>query len=70
MNIPTTREVRQAWIAVQLGKPEATAEFDTWLATVKAEAWEQGADSAYYDPEIRGQVNYPDNPYRKEQKNG
>ena len=61
---PTTEEVQEAAsVDGAIGiDPEA---FNRWLASVKAEAWEQGADSAYYDPEIRGQVNYPDNPYRE-----
>lgn len=32
-------------------------------------AWNQGAESAFYNPEIRGLVDYPDtNPYEKETK--
>lgn len=60
---PTTKDFQQAWIAVQLGKPEATAEFARWLADVKAEAWQEGvaAQCAAYNMT-------PDagpNPYRK-----
>lgn len=33
-------------------------------STARAQAWDEGAESAYFDPSIRGQVNYPDNPYR------
>lgn len=40
-------------------------EFDRWLNRVKAKAWYEGAESAYYDPDYRDQVNYPENPYRK-----
>lgn len=46
-------------------------EFDRWYAEeirkAKEEAWFEGAESAFYNPEIRGLVDYPDkNPYRKE----
>ena len=39
-------------------------EFDRWLNEIRAEAWEEGAESAFYDPEIRDLVDYPENPYR------
>lgn len=29
----------------------------------QAEAWAEGAESGFYNPEIRGFVDYPDNPY-------
>lgn len=67
---PTTRQIKEVYSAAEgncVGiLALRTAEFDRWLASVKAEAWDEGAESAYYDPEYRDQVNYPDNPYRKE----
>ena len=65
---PTTELVRHNWGAY--GAPRE--EFDQWLAEVEraaaAKAWDEGADSAFYNPEIRGFVDYPDeNPYRREE---
>lgn len=52
-----------------LSREQIRAEFDAWLNEVKAEAWEEGAESAFYNPEIRDLVDYPDeNPYRKAEK--
>ena len=42
------------------------AEFFAWLNLIRALAWEEGAESAFYEPEIRGQVDYPDNPYEEQ----
>ena len=36
------------------------------IRAIKALAWEEGAESAFYEPEIRGQVDYPDNPYKEQ----
>ena len=36
------------------------------IRAIKAQAWEEGAESAFYEPEIRGQVDYPDNPYEEQ----
>lgn len=48
---------------------EAMHGFRRWLNEVKAEAWEEGAESAFYNPEIRDLVDYPDeNPYRKDEE--
>ena len=44
----------------------AGEDFDAWLRSVQAEAWREGAESAFYDPYIRGFVDYPDvNPYER-----
>lgn len=72
---PTTEEVREVFCTpITLSQTlseefhwEVSGQFDRWLASVKAEAWDEGAESAYYDPEIRDQVNYPDNPYREQE---
>ena len=71
---PTTGEVREAvneWVwSRRMWRPELSPsdgmEFDRWLAKHDAEkAWDEGADSAFYNPEIRGYVDYPDdNPYK------
>lgn len=37
----------------------------TRIDSERAEAWDEGAESAYYSPDIRGLVDYPDNPYRR-----
>ena len=34
------------------------------IRTAKAEAWREGAESAFFDPDIRGYVDYPNNPYK------
>ena len=47
---------------------ERYAEFDRWLNEIRAEAWQEGAESAFYDPEIRDLVDYPENPYRPNEK--
>ena len=39
---PTTEDVRLIWIVSQTGCT-ARAEFDRWLNSIKAEAWEEGA---------------------------
>lgn len=41
-------------------------EFYRWLRAEKATAWEKGAESAFFSWDIRGFVDYPENPYRKE----
>lgn len=69
---PTTEEVREAYLdrkdfedAVSFierrGDEVATAEFDRWLATMKAEAWEQGYDAAPLGGRPR-----QENPYREQ----
>lgn len=65
--------------AVQLAAETTTLEgsclpdgaFGRWLASVERaaaeRAWQEGAEAAFYNPEIRGYVDYPDeNPYRAE----
>ena len=36
------------------------------IRAIKSQVWEEGAESAFYEPEIRGQVDYPDNPYEEQ----
>lgn len=71
---PTTEEVRNAYIEDEFGIPREShliPGFERWLASVKAEAWQEGAlwaaveigtishaDAAWLTP--------GDNPYRKE----
>ena len=65
---PTLEEVRANLVLMgEKPRPLYPEEFDRWLNKVKAEAWEEGAESAFYNPEILGLVDYPENPYRKEQ---
>ena len=52
---PTTEEVRNQWAC----EPDEYAEFDRWLASVKAEAWDEG-----YAVDRRFNAPTP-NPYRE-----
>lgn len=63
---PTTEEVRDAYAGHDFDSAIATAEFDRWLNVEKAKAWEKGAESAFFSWDIRGFVDYPENPYREE----
>ena len=42
---------------------DARVQADAVADMIAAVAWQQGADSAFYEPEIRGYVDYPENPY-------
>ena len=73
---PTTEQVRLDYVMAYSEKESsqilAERDFDRWLANVERaaaeRAWLEGADSAFYNPEIRGYVDYPDeNPYRREE---
>ena len=63
---------KNAWCHYLTGtsrtRMDAAREFDTEMAdmirTAKAEAWREGAESAFFDPDIRGYVDYPNNPYK------
>lgn len=46
--------------------PPETPEFFSWLRANNARVWREGAESAFYDPEVRDLVDYPDNPYESE----
>ena len=65
---PTTEEVRNRYLSEVF--PEDEAEFDRWLAEVKAEAWDEGHDAGVQLERLRnsefpyGTVNA--NPYREE----
>ena len=66
---PTTNEVRNAYRLSDQdidGSPylpeKSDAEFDRWLAGVKAEAWEEGAMQGHDDHEFG--VEVWTNPYR------
>lgn len=58
---PATSVVRLGWVVLAEvnggAEDEARAEFDRWLASVKADAWDEGA--AHYGPTDRL------NPYRE-----
>ena len=55
MSTPTTENVRAAWAYFRnvaqddTAYPEALAQFDRWLAEVKAEAWDEGRASLVLD---------------------
>lgn len=59
---PTTNEVRGLATSLWEGKPLTTEEFDRWLASVKAEAWDERHKM---DPCVIGVAK---NPYREEPK--
>ncbi|MFC0673526.1 hypothetical protein [Brachybacterium hainanense] len=84
---PTDEQIRAAYCAGSnlrretlrqhyMGEPATDygAEFDRWLARVRAEAWDEGAESAWRrsTPEVNGQAYHwrrsgePYNPYRQE----
>lgn len=51
---PITNRIRKAWITHRIRKsfrtaPEASQEFDRWLASVKAEAMETGYNLGFVD---------------------
>lgn len=56
---PTTEEVRSAWMD---GLSSLGAEFDRWLAEVKAQAWEEGFVHGAGSP-VTGSITH--NPYRQ-----
>lgn len=60
---PTTQEVRNHYLALD----EDRAEFDRWLAQVRADVWDEGADAgAEYEQSRLG--NPPVNPYRNDKR--
>lgn len=71
---PTTEDIRAGWeYATAVIGDEGTAQFDRWLAEVKAEAWEEGCRwgavefqtlEAKLEDEDKVQVTDADNPYR------
>lgn len=81
--IPTTEEVRDVYqsrliqtgtnIFALIDEEQADAEFDRWLAGVKAEAWEEGFDAGERDVHEHELTHWDDsdciqNPYRGENK--
>lgn len=61
---PNTRNVRAAWVATGIGSEDAlSAEFDRWLAGIKADAWDAGVE-AQMDADENGN-DAPDNPYEE-----
>ena len=53
--IPTTEEVRNRYLSEVF--PEDEAEFDRWLAQIKAEAWDEGFDAGV-DHSVHGNFVY------------
>lgn len=76
---PSTDEVREEFMFghqeadmdgnVVVSLNEAFARWGRWLAEVERAAaekgWDRCADSAFYNPGVRGQVDHPVNPYRR-----
>ena len=63
---PDEHNVRAAWIETGLGSEESLiAEFDRWLAGVKAEAWDEAVDAAG-NHIFSGHPGDLPNPYRRE----
>jgi len=68
---PTTWTVRSAWASLaedeqNVGYDAAAAEFDRWLAEVKAAAWDEGRSAGREDQRTKGQfIRFvAENPYR------
>lgn len=58
---PTTEDIRAGWeYATAVIGDEGTAQFDRWLAEVKAQAWEEGNLAEDIGPSMRAS-----NPYRE-----
>ena len=72
---PTTEEVRNQYSGFSTSNSNHTgqvylnfAEFDRWLAEVKADAWEEGNLAEDIGPDMRASNPYrhlTDNPYRQ-----
>ena len=73
MSETTTDEMYDSYLRGQvwaIGTGDTAREkFDAWLAEVERAAaekgWDRCADSAFYNPGVRGQVDHPVNPYRR-----
>ncbi len=69
--MPTTTRVRTGyasakWAQLEQAPSEAKAEFDIWLAEVKAQAWADGYTAGTHD--WRTESLTTPNPYRGENK--
>ena len=63
---PTTEEIRAGYSTATYDDAKAEAEFDRWLAEVKAEAWQEGWDigaSTVVNYALNGSPSLPENPY-------
>lgn len=65
---PTTEQIFESY-EVRYGSFNAKNDFDRWLASVKAEAWDEGWDAGlqhwWYGLSMHGEFR-TDNPYRAE----
>lgn len=61
---PTTEEVRNRYLSEVF--PEDEAEFDRWLAQVKAQVWDEGHTRCFHVENPHNPVK--GNPYREETK--
>jgi len=68
---PTTEDIRAGWeYATAVIGDEGTAQFDRWLAEVKAQVWEEGFDAGERDVHEHELTHWDDsdciqNPYRQ-----
>ena len=83
---PTTEDVKQRWLEAhrvpaslgseQIGhlRQQRLAEFDAWLAKVKADAWDacvsQSEACGYIEPNDASELESIFNPYRQGADNG
>lgn len=69
MSKPIDKRIRDAWAAWMLDEgqsPQASGdEFDQWLRRVREQAWEEGVDATFYDPESSDGISWGDNPYKR-----
>lgn len=65
---PTTEDIRNYWIAQGIKRSSKrdrrAADFDRWLAEVKADAWEDGKE--YGDKRANREIPFQSNPYLEE----
>jgi hypothetical protein len=58
---PTTTQVRAHYVGSDAYSAVRYDEFDRWLNSERAKAWDEGWDSR-----VEGLTDLPDNPYRSE----
>ena len=62
---PDEFNVRMAWVTTGIGPEDnLNAEFDRWLAGVKADAWEEGVEAQMYA--YGNGHDATDNPYEED----
>ena len=69
--IPTTEEMRERFILGALRRRDLdkeVADWDAWLASVRAEAWDEGWDRGLEDSSRPERTVFVVNPYREVSK--